>query len=114
MGAAISGIRLRDMTDFGLISVLPVTALALLALLTVSFCLALRERPLPPWVAFSHVFVLIVILYGVTAFLEPEPRIASVYRHVGIIDNLPDHHGRLDGRSTPTSAGRASSASARC
>ena len=85
---AISGVDVREMSDVGLISVMPIPALALLVLLTVSFCLALRERPVRPLVAGMHVFVLIVILYGVTAFLEPEARIASVYRHVGIINTL--------------------------
>lgn len=85
---AIQGIRLRDMTDLGLISVMPVSALVLLALLTLSFCLTLKDRPMRQGVAFAHVVVLIVILYGVTAFIQPEPRIASVYRHVGIIANL--------------------------
>src|SRR5919107_4559413 len=81
---AISGVNVREMSDVGLISVMPIPALALLVALTLSFCLALFERPVRPWVAASHVVVLIVILYGVTAFLEPEGRIATVYRHVGI------------------------------
>ena len=93
---AISGMPLREMTDLGLVSVMPVTALALLALLTVSFCIALQDRPLRPWVTCIHVVALIVILYGVTAFVEAEPRVATVYRHVGIIDNLA-RNGSVDG-----------------
>lgn len=85
---SIGGIPLRDMTDIGLISVMPASALALLALLTISFCLALYGRPLRPWVAFLHVAALIVILYGVTAFIEDNARFSSVYRHIGIIDNI--------------------------
>jgi len=85
---SISSVNLREMSDVGLISVMPVAALVLLGMLTDSFCLVLRERPVRAWVAATHVVVLIVMLYGVTAFLEPEGRIASVYRHVGIINTL--------------------------
>lgn len=92
----IRDINLRDMTDLGLISVMPVGALVLVALLTVSFCLALGDRQLRPWVAFTHLVVLIVILYGVTVFLAPEARSATVYRHVGIIDHII-RHGAVDG-----------------
>ena len=85
---AIDGVRLREMTDLGLVSVMPATALALLALLTLSFCAALRERPLRQWVAFSHALALIVMLYGVTALLEPQAGPASAYAHAGVIDAL--------------------------
>ena len=83
---SIRGLPLREMTDLGLISVLPVTAILLLFALTASFCLSLAARPLRPMVPLLHVLVLIVLLYGVTAFVEPEPRFGTVYRHVGIID----------------------------
>ena len=85
---AISGVRLDDMTDLGLVSVMPASAHLLLAALAVSFCAALYARPLRPWVALVHVLVLVTMLYGVTAFLYSEPRFSTVYRHAGIIDNL--------------------------
>jgi len=86
--AAISNVRLDDMTDLGLVSVMPASAHLLLAALAVSFCAALYARPLRPWVALVHVLVLVTMLYGVTAFLYSEPRFSTVYRHAGIIDNL--------------------------
>lgn len=85
---AIDDVRLRDMTDLGLVSVMPATALALLTLLTLSFCAAMRERPLRQWVTFSHALALIVMLYGVTALLEPQAGTASAYGHAGVIDVL--------------------------
>jgi hypothetical protein len=85
---AIDGVRLRDMTDLGLVSVMPAAALGLLALLTLSFCAALRERPVRQWVTFSHVLALLVMLYGVTALLEPQAGPASAYAHAGVIDAL--------------------------
>src|SRR5438105_4472097 len=66
----IRNVRLRAMTDVGLVSVLPTGTILLLFLLTASFCLSLTRRPLKPWVPLIHAVVLVVMLYGVTAFLE--------------------------------------------
>jgi hypothetical protein len=84
---AIRGIRLDEMTDLGLVSVTPISVLLLLALLTVSFALSLVGRP-GFWVPLAHVVVLIVMLYGVTAFVEHDPRFASVWKHVGVMDYI--------------------------
>ncbi|MDP8909021.1 MAG: hypothetical protein M3N47_07860 [Chloroflexota bacterium] len=92
---AIRGVDLRDMTDLGLVSVMPLSTFVLLFALTASFCVALRDRPGRPWLMFVHVLVLVVMLYGVTAFLESEPRFSSVYRHSGIIDHII-RHGSLN------------------
>jgi hypothetical protein len=89
---AIQHVHLAKMTDVGLISVMPVSALCLLLILTLSFAVTLARRPFEPLVPLLHVVVLIVMLYGVTAFLEPVPRFASVWRHVGIIDYIAVHH----------------------
>ena len=84
----IDRVRLRDMNDLGLISVMPASALVLVLLLTVSFCLSLSARPLRFWVPLSHVLVLVLMLHGVTILLEAVPRGAVVYRHAGIIDYI--------------------------
>jgi hypothetical protein len=91
---AIRGIRLEEMTDLGLVSVTPISALLLLALLNVSFALSLVGRP-TFWVPLAHVVVLIVMLYGVTAFVEHDPRFASVWKHVGVMDYI-DRHGSVN------------------
>ncbi len=88
---AISQLRLEQMTDLGLISAIPVPALLMLALLTASFAYTITRRPLEPAVALVHVLVLVVMLYGITEFVEAEPRFSSVYRHVGIIGYLLSH-----------------------
>ena len=85
--------RLDEMSDIGLVSVLPVTALALMALLTVSFCLSLARRPVGWVVPLLHVLVLIGALYGVTTLVEAHPHMETVYRHVGVMDYLLRHHG---------------------
>jgi hypothetical protein len=76
------------MTDIGLVSVLPRPVFVLLAVLTTSFVLSLRRRPLRTLVPLCHLIVLIVLLYGVTAFLETEARFSSTYRHAGIVDYI--------------------------
>jgi hypothetical protein len=88
---AISGVEVREMSDVGLVSVLPVSVFALLLALTVSFAFALRRRPLEPVVPLLHVLVLIVVLYGVTALVEPEPRFATAWKHAGIVDYIDTH-----------------------
>jgi hypothetical protein len=89
---AIKGTDVRDMTDVGLVSVLPRASTLLLFALTASFVVSVAREPLRPAVPLVHVLVLVTILYGVTAFLETEPRFSSVYRHAGIIDYISQHH----------------------
>jgi hypothetical protein len=88
----IRSVRIQDVTDLGLVSVMPPAALALLALLTLSFVVSLYRRPLHPVVPLAHVAILLVMLYGVTALVEPVPRFQSVYRHAGIIDYIATSH----------------------
>jgi hypothetical protein len=87
---SINGIDPEAMTDHGLISVMPATSLLLVLTLSLSFSVALA-RGASSWVVLSHVLVLIVMLYGVTAFIEPEPRFQTVWKHVGIIDYIERH-----------------------
>ncbi|MDQ6805314.1 MAG: hypothetical protein M3065_10190 [Actinomycetota bacterium] len=88
---AISGLRLQQMTDLGLISAMPPVALVMLALLTVSFAITITRTELNATVALVHVLVLVTMLYGITEFVEAEPRFSSVYRHVGIIGYILAH-----------------------
>jgi hypothetical protein len=81
-------VRLRDMNDLGLVSVLPHATILLLFVLAVSFSISLARRPLRPFVPLVHVVTLIVMLYGITAFLEQVARFGTVYTHVGIIDYI--------------------------
>jgi hypothetical protein len=91
---SIRGVHPEAMTDLGLVSVMPVISIVLVLALSVSFSLALARGP-ESRVALSHVVVLIVMLYGVTAFVEPQPRFESFWKHVGIIDYI-DRHGSVD------------------
>jgi hypothetical protein len=91
---AIQRIRLEGMTDLGLISVTPITVLLLLVLLNVSFALSLVGRP-RAWLPLAHVLVLVVMLYGLTAFVEHDPRFGTVWKHAGVMDYIA-RHGSVD------------------
>jgi hypothetical protein len=82
--ASLPRIDLRQMNDLGLASVLPVPTYLALALLTVSFCIALR---LPRWaepVLLLHVIAAIIMLYGIPSLVEAGPRHSATWRHAGI------------------------------
>lgn len=83
------------MSDLGLVSVFPAGVLTVLGLLTVSFFVALFRRPVGWLVPLLHVLVLVVMLYGITSFIEGEPRVSAVWRHVGVISYIV-HHRALD------------------
>jgi hypothetical protein len=85
---SLTQLRLQNMTDLGLISAMPLLTLACLGALTISFAIVLHRRPLSQLAAATHVIVLIVVLYGLTEFVEPIPRFGTVYHHVGIISVL--------------------------
>ncbi len=93
----LGGIDLRDMSSIGLISILPAPSLAAFALLCLSFCLELRRsRPRVP-ILLVHVIALLVMVYGLPAVVEPEPRFAVTWRHVGIIGKIVNT-GSIDPR----------------
>jgi hypothetical protein len=83
---SISTVNLAGMTNVGLVSALPAPVIALVFLLVVSFSLALTRRPLGAVVPLIHVLALIVMLYGITSFLESVPRFAAAWKFVGIVD----------------------------
>jgi hypothetical protein len=95
--ASLPSVHIGAMTDLGLVSVLPPTMSVALIVLTVSFCVTLHGQELRFPVLLLHALVLILMLYGVTALVEPEPRFAVAWRHVGIADYIMQH-GAVDPR----------------
>jgi hypothetical protein len=80
---SLQGINVRLTNNLGLISVFPPTLIAALAIISISFCLTLRQ----PKVRYPHLILhfalLIFMLYGVSNLIEEMPRFAIVYRHAG-------------------------------
>jgi len=55
-------VNIRDMTDLGLVSVLPASVIIALVILTISFCLTLRQPKLRVPIILLHLFLLIFIM----------------------------------------------------
>jgi hypothetical protein len=86
--ASLSAVDPRQMNGLGLVSVLPPAAFAALAILAASFCATLHRRRPPQMLLLAHVVALVVMVYGLPALVEPEPRFAATWRHVGVIDTI--------------------------
>lgn len=81
-------VNLDRMNDLGLVSALPITAWIALALLAASFSLALTAPKVNSVLIFSHVVILVFMLYGITAIVETVPRFGPSWRHAGVIDYI--------------------------
>ena len=87
-GTSLSGVELREMNDFGMASVLPVPMYLGFALLSISFCLALRLPRLAEPLLLVHVLAAIVMFYGIPSLVEEAPRIGVTWRHAGIANHV--------------------------
>jgi hypothetical protein len=81
-------VNLRQVSDLGLVSVLPVSVLIGLALATGAFVWTLAQRPPPRSALLLHVITLVLMLYGMTAMVEPVPGPNILWRHAGIADHI--------------------------
>lgn len=80
---SLQAVHVRQMTDLGLVSVLPMANIVALVVLTTSFCLLLQRPALRVPLIVLHVGLLILMLYGVTTLVEEATRFSIVYRHNG-------------------------------
>jgi hypothetical protein len=95
-GVSLAWMRVGALDDYGLIPVFPLSFFAALAVLVVSFVVALcAERPSQVVLA-AHVLALIVFLHATVPILFAEPFYPWVYTHFGVVRYI-DLHGRLDG-----------------
>ncbi len=76
------------MNDLGLVSVLPPTIILALIVLTISFCLTLRQPQGRVPIILLHLFLLIFMLYGITTLVEQATRFVDVYKHAGYVDYI--------------------------
>lgn len=82
----LHGVDLDGMTGLGLISVLPASTLVGLALLTVGFVGALSLPRRCVWLLSAQLVLLVLMLHGITALLESEPRFAITWVHAGFVE----------------------------
>jgi O-antigen/teichoic acid export membrane protein len=84
----------RAMTDLGLISTLPWTAVAALALMAFSFARTLA-RPTPGWLLTSYPLALSTLVFSTPPILYETPRYSWAWKHAGIVDFI-DRTGTVD------------------
>jgi len=90
-GLSFRRIDLSRISDFGLLPALPWTFYAALAVLTVSFVVALRDvRPPEPILAL-HLVTLILILHATPTIAYGTLRYSWAWKHIGIVDYIQRH-----------------------
>ncbi len=75
-------------SDFGLLSILPVQFYLSLAVLTLSFSLTLSAPRLTGWLLGSHLVLFILIVHGTPALVYDTLRYSWAWKHVGIVDYI--------------------------
>lgn len=83
---SIRNVNLLDMTDIGLVSVLPWPIYMSLLFLCAGFILTLKQKTLREPILFLHVVLLVIMLYGATLPVEEAPRFNVTWRHAGLVD----------------------------
>ena len=86
MFANIPAIRPENMTDTGLVSVLPLGWFVELGLLIVSFGLAMYDKDCPQILRTTHVVVFIVLIHGTPDLVYGTLRYSWAWKHIGVID----------------------------
>jgi len=92
-GTSLSSINVDNITDYGLVSALPLSFFVALGLLTVSFCMVLHRRQTPGLMLLLHVLVLILILHGTLTQLYEAPRYSWTYKHIGVTSYIQSTGG---------------------
>ncbi|MBB4701708.1 hypothetical protein [Sphaerisporangium siamense] len=82
------GVDLDKIDGLGLISVLPVTAFAAIALLIVSFFVTLTQNTDRKGLLLSQLGAITFALHGAAALIEPEPRFHTAWVHAGFAEYI--------------------------
>ncbi len=88
---SVSTVRLAEMTDLGLVSVVPVWAYLGFVPIAAGFAAALTWPSAPRWLAPALLIVVILSLYGAVPWIEGTARFSPSWRHLGIIDYVTRH-----------------------
>jgi hypothetical protein len=90
---AVRSIDLDQMTDVGLVSVLPAWSYLAFIPIAAAFALILDGPRPSTWLLAAIVVVLVLMLYGAVPFVEGEARFSPSWRHIGVIDYVTRHGG---------------------
>jgi O-antigen/teichoic acid export membrane protein len=86
--ASLQNVALRQMNDYGLVSVLSAPFFVALMLVTISYGLLVHRVQSPTWLLLLHLVVLLLILHATPAILYEEPRYAWAYKHIGVAEYI--------------------------
>ena len=92
---SLPGVDPRNMSDLGLVSVLPPTFFAALAILTISFGLTVFQEEVSTPILLLHMVLYIFMIHGTPQIVYGTLRYSWAWKHVGIIDYI-QRHGSVD------------------
>ncbi len=88
---AAHSVDVTKMSDFGLISVLPITWPVAMAIVLVTVAIySVSARP-DAWVMLALIAGLIVMIYATAPLVYDAPHLPWVYKHVGVVNLLLEH-----------------------
>jgi glycosyl transferase family 2 len=85
---AVPAVNPRAMNDLGLISALPLQAIAAIGLLSAGAVVLLRAEPLPRGLLGLHLVALVVMLNAIPVLTEEVPRFGATWLHAGFADYI--------------------------
>jgi hypothetical protein len=92
---SLPAVDLREMTDIGLLAVLPVAYYLALLMITVSFCLLAYRNPERTRLLLLHLVTLIAMFHATPAMLYRTLRYSWAWKHAGIVDYI-QRYGSVD------------------
>jgi GT2 family glycosyltransferase len=95
LSALTQHVALGNMTDLGLMTVLPVTFWLGLAAVTLAFTVAVTNQPRATWLLPACVLTLLAMLHATPTILYGTLRYSWAWKHIAVIDYI-QRHGRLD------------------
>jgi hypothetical protein len=92
---SLRNVDLGGMGDLGLLQVLPVLYWVAVALLTLGFALALRDRRINTGWLLGYVLGLIAVIHATPSLLYPTLRYSWAWKHLAVIDAMLRHNGSV-------------------
>ena len=93
--SSLVGVNLRSMNEVGLLSVMPVTFFASLALLTAGFMFTSHRYPDRRRLLAGYLVALATVTHGTPAILYGTVRYSWSWKHIGVVDFI-QRHGDVD------------------
>lgn len=91
---SIGGIDVHQVTDIGLVSVVPPVMYVSLGLVALGFTLSMRLAAPSKALMLTATLLAVVMIHGLPTMVEDAPRFATAYLHAGFTDTIA-HQGEL-------------------